>query len=100
MRRREFIAAVGGVAAGWPFTARAQQRERMLKVGVLVSFAETDPEGQTSVALFRKALQELGWTEGGNVQFFVRWALFQSRSPAEIDKWWPVIKSARITVGD
>ena len=74
VKRREFITLLGGSAVAWPLAAHAQQTQRMRRIGVLVSFSETDPEGQASVAHFRKALQELGWTEGVNVQFLVRWA--------------------------
>jgi len=55
--RREFITLLGGVAAAWPLVARAQQGERMRRVGVLMSVGESDPEAQTRVAMFRAALQ-------------------------------------------
>jgi len=72
MRRREFIAAVGG-AAGWPLVARAQQPGRMAVVGVLMGFAESDPVGQSLLAEFRGALTKLGWEEGSNVRIELRW---------------------------
>jgi putative ABC transport system substrate-binding protein len=72
MKRREFISLVGGAAA-WPLTARAQQGERIRRIGVLVSRAEDDPEGQAQVAAFLQTLQSLGWTTGRNVQIDIRW---------------------------
>jgi putative tryptophan/tyrosine transport system substrate-binding protein len=74
MRRREFIALVGGAATAWPLTARAQQGERMRRIGVLMSFAESDPQAQARVAAFRNGLQTLGWAEGRNVRIDIRWA--------------------------
>jgi putative tryptophan/tyrosine transport system substrate-binding protein len=71
MRRRAFIAALGGAAA-WPFVARAQQSERVRRVGVLMGIAN-DLEGQTRVAAFQTALQKLGWIEGHNVRIDYRW---------------------------
>jgi putative ABC transport system substrate-binding protein len=65
--RREFITLIGGVAT-WPVAARAQQPERMRLIGVLISTATDDPEGQARIAAFRQGLQELGWTEGRNVR--------------------------------
>jgi putative tryptophan/tyrosine transport system substrate-binding protein len=73
MRRREFISLLGGAAA-WPLAARAQQGERMRRIGVLMSFAESDPEAQARVAAFREGLQKLGWTEGRNIRIDTRWA--------------------------
>jgi putative ABC transport system substrate-binding protein len=72
MRRREFITLVGG-AAVWPLTVRAQQAERMRRVGVLMPFAKDYPEGQARVAAFLRELQQLGWTEGRNIQIEYRW---------------------------
>jgi len=74
MKRREFIALIGGGAAAWPLAARAQQRERMRRVGVLMHLAADDPEGQRRVAAFLQGLQEAGWTVGRNVDIDVRWA--------------------------
>ena len=73
MRRREFIAALGGVVA-WPLTARAQQRVQMRRIGVLVGFTETDPAVQSWLAAFRGGLAKLGWTEGSNLRIEIRWA--------------------------
>src|SRR5262245_36297830 len=71
-RRREFIALLGGAAA-WPLAARAQQPDRVRRVGVLMGISD-DLEGQARIAVFRQALQALGWTEGRNVQFVYRWS--------------------------
>src|SRR6478736_9998676 len=65
MERREFISLVGGVAA-WPLTARAQQGERMRRIGVLVNVAEDDLEAQAENLAFLQGLQQLGWTDGRN----------------------------------
>jgi putative ABC transport system substrate-binding protein len=71
MRRREFIAVLGGAAA-WPLAARAQQAERMRRVGLLTLVPEADPEAQARFAAFRQALQQLGWDEGRNVRIDYR----------------------------
>jgi putative tryptophan/tyrosine transport system substrate-binding protein len=60
IRRREFITLLGGAAAAWPLAARAQLPDRMRRVGVLMSFTATDPEGQARVAALREGLQKLG----------------------------------------
>ena len=74
LRRREFIALLGGAAAAWPLAARAQQAERVRRIGVLMSYLESDPEAQAWYAAFREGLQKLGWTEGRNIQIDTRWA--------------------------
>jgi hypothetical protein len=63
MRRREFIALVGGAAA-WPLGVRAQQPDRARRIGMLIAVAESEPVGQRHAAIFRQSLQEQGWTEG------------------------------------
>jgi len=73
MKRREFIALLGGAAA-WPLAARAQQAGSTRRIAVLMSFAESDPEAQARVGAFRNGLQELGWAEGRNIRIDVRWA--------------------------
>jgi len=76
MRRREFITVLGGAAAAWPLAVRAQQRERMRRIGVLVSgLAADDPEWQVRGRAFAQALQQLGWRVGQNLQVDSRWSL-------------------------
>jgi ABC-type uncharacterized transport system substrate-binding protein len=72
MKRRDFMILLG-CAAAWPLAARAQQPDRVRRVGVLMGISD-DPEGQARVAVFRQALAALGWTEGRNVQFIYRWS--------------------------
>ena len=73
MSRRAFISLLGGAAAAWPLAARAEQPERMRRVGVLMSTAD-DHEGQARLAAFVQGLQTLGWTNGRNLRIEVRWA--------------------------
>ena len=73
MRRREVILALGGAAVAWPVAARAQQRERMRRVGVLTPFAADDAEGQARLTAFAQALQQAGWTLGQNLRLDYRW---------------------------
>jgi putative ABC transport system substrate-binding protein len=73
VKRRTFITLLGGAAA-WPLAARAQQADRMRLIGVLMAYAEGDPEGQAWVAAFRQGLQKLGWVEGRNIRIDTRWA--------------------------
>jgi putative ABC transport system substrate-binding protein len=73
MRRREFIALLGGAAAAWPLAARAQQRERMRRVGLLMNLSSDDAEGQARLAAFLQGLQEAGWAVGRNVRIDLRW---------------------------
>ena len=73
MRRREFITLLSSAAASWPLAARAQQGERVRRIGVLAAYAENDPEAQVRVVAFRQALQGLGWTEGRNIAMEYRW---------------------------
>ena len=73
MRRREFIALLGGAAATWPLAARAQQRERMRRIGVFMPLAADDPIGQARIAALREGLERLGWTEGRNIRIDTRW---------------------------
>jgi ABC-type uncharacterized transport system substrate-binding protein len=74
MRRREFITLIGGAAAGWPLAARAQQGERVRRIGVLMHLAEDDPSGQARLAVFKQGLQQAGWVDGRNVRIDTRWA--------------------------
>jgi len=73
VRRREFIALVGGAAA-WSLAARAQETDRVRRIGVLMTGLADDGEGQSRVAGFLRGLQELGWTAGGNLRIDYRWA--------------------------
>jgi putative ABC transport system substrate-binding protein len=73
MRRRKFI-SLFGAAAVWPLAARAQHTERVRRIGVLTFSAESDQEGQSSVAAFRDELRKLGWIEGRNCEIDIRWA--------------------------
>jgi putative tryptophan/tyrosine transport system substrate-binding protein len=72
--RREFISALGSAAAAWPLAARAQQGERMRRIGVLAAFAADEHAGQADYAAFLQGLQQLGWTDGRNVRIDARWA--------------------------
>jgi len=74
MRRREFIALVGGAAAGWPRSAGAQQTKRIRRIGVLAALAERDPEPRAWVAAFQDGLQRLGWEHNRNISIDYRWA--------------------------
>ena len=74
LRRRDFIAALGGAAASWPLAAHAQQGERMRRIGVLLPGAADDAEFQARVGAFHQALALLGWTIGRNVRIDIRWA--------------------------
>ena len=74
MNRRDFIALLGGAAAAWPLAARAQQREKMRRIGVLMNLAADDPESQRRMTAFVQELQQLGWTDGRDVQIDARWS--------------------------
>jgi ABC-type uncharacterized transport system substrate-binding protein len=71
--RRQFITLLGGAAAGWPLAARAQQGERVRRIGVLMGTTESDPVTQARLAAFLDGLQQLGWTDGRNVRIEIRW---------------------------
>ena len=71
--RRELLAALGGAAATWPLAVRAQQGERMRRIGVLMTVAADDAEGQARVVAFGQGLAQLGWTVGRNMQIDIRW---------------------------
>jgi putative ABC transport system substrate-binding protein len=74
MQRRKFITFLGGASAAWPLAARAQQGDRIRRIGMLMGLAESDPEGQRWAQTFIQALQELGWRSGTNVRIDLRWA--------------------------
>jgi putative tryptophan/tyrosine transport system substrate-binding protein len=73
MDRRKVVGLLSGTAAIWPLRTRAQQGERMRRIGLLPGYAEGDTEGQASVAAFEERLQELGWTKGRNIRIDIRW---------------------------
>jgi hypothetical protein len=75
MKRREFIALLGGAAAAWPLAVRAQQSDQVRRIGVLMGYAESDSDARAWYTAFREALQKLGWTEGRNIQIDTRWAI-------------------------
>lgn len=87
MKRREFIAAIGSAVA-MPFAVRAQQSERVRRIGVLMPLGKDNPEAQARIAAFLQELQRLGWTDGRNLQVEYRWDTgdpnFHSKSAAEL----------------
>ena len=74
MKRREFITLLGGAAAAWPLAARAQQGERVRRIGVLTSSTMHDPASQARLGALQQGLQQLGWIDGRNVRIEYRWA--------------------------
>jgi putative tryptophan/tyrosine transport system substrate-binding protein len=100
--RRELLAALGGAAAAWPLAARAQQPERMRRVGVLLQFSESDLAGQARIAAFGEELQKLGWSIGGNLQIDYRWAVSNEErarsATAELLELTPDVISANSTL--
>ena len=72
MRRREFLGALSGAVAAWPLAARAQRLDKVRRVGVLFGLAESDPETDARIVAFRKALQDLGWSDPRNIQIDYR----------------------------
>ena len=75
MRRREFITLLGGVAVVWPLDARAEQPERVRRIGVLMGYPENDSAGQLRATAFRQGLEKLGWTVGRNLQIDYLWGV-------------------------
>src|SRR5262245_39049906 len=74
MRRRDFITLLGGAAVAWPLATRAQQGERVRRIGVLVYWAADTAEGQARVAALVDALKQFGWSDGRNLRIDIRWA--------------------------
>ena len=74
MQRRNFIRLLGGAAVAWPFAARAQQSDRVRRIGVLMAATADDPDYQARIAAFQQGLQQLGWSDGRNVHIDTRWA--------------------------
>jgi len=101
MRRREFITLLGGAAAAWPLAARAQQGERVRRVGWLTSLAADDPVPQAYIAALLQGLQQLGWSVGRNLRMDYRWgaanAELKRRSAAELISLAPDVI---VTTGD
>ena len=95
VRRREVIKLLGGMAVVWPFAARAQQPERIRRIGVLMMYAESDAQAQALVAVFRAGLRDLGWTEDHKIRLDYRWATSDSeliqRSAKELVALQPVL---------
>ena len=81
MRRRKFITMLGGAAAVWPLAARAQRGERVRRIGVLMSYIESDSEAQQQARAFSQSLEGLGWTDGSNIALDYRW---RGPSPAQL----------------
>jgi putative ABC transport system substrate-binding protein len=73
VNRREFISLLGGAAAAWPLSARAQQGERVRRIGVLMALAADDPEGKARIKVFEQGLNELGWSVDRNLRIDYRW---------------------------
>src|SRR5258705_8960913 len=73
-RRREFMTLLGGAAAAWPLAARAQQNDRIRRVGVLMHASLEEPESQARIVAFAQGLQEAGWSVGRNVRIETRWS--------------------------
>ena len=75
IRRREFVTLLGGAAAAWPLAARAQQAERVRRIGAFISLAAGDAEGRARLTAFVQGLQDLGWNDGRNVRVDTRWSV-------------------------
>jgi putative tryptophan/tyrosine transport system substrate-binding protein len=84
VKRRELITLLGRAAVAWPLSARAQQPDRVRRVGVLMGLAEDDPDSKTRLGAFRQGLQELGWSEGRNIHLDVRFALPADEQQAQM----------------
>jgi putative tryptophan/tyrosine transport system substrate-binding protein len=101
IRRREFL-LLGGGAAAWPLAGRAQQAERIRRIGVLLQFSESDLAGQARIAAFGEELQKLGWSIGGNLQIDYRWAVSNEErarsAAAELLERTPDVISANSTL--
>ena len=80
MRRRRFITLIGGTAAMWPLAARAQQPDRIRRIGVFSGAAEDDQDNKARIAVFVKELQQLGWSDGRNLRIDYRFAAGNSEN--------------------
>src|SRR5262245_66010813 len=105
LRRRQFITLLSGAAAAWPLAVRAQQSDRMRRIGVLVNLPADDPQAQVRNAALLQGLQELGWTVGRNVRIDFRWGAANAerirRDAAELVALAPdvILASGTSTVG-
>jgi putative tryptophan/tyrosine transport system substrate-binding protein len=105
MRRRAFISLLGGAAVAWPFAARAQQPERMRRIGVFIVLAEDDPESVARRGAFEQALQASGWTVGRNIRIEYRWAAIDAartqKLAAELSELAPdvILVSSNVVLG-
>src|SRR5262245_65382753 len=86
MKRRDFITLLGGAAAAWPVTARAQQAGEMRRIGALMGYAASDPEGQAYVVALQEGLQKLGWTEDRNIRIDARWGALDAETMQRLAK--------------
>src|SRR5262245_16586760 len=84
MKRRNFITLLGGTAVAWPLAGRAQQRERMRRVGVFIGMSEHDPDSKRRLVAFQQGLEKLGWSEGRNIHLDVRFALPANEQQVQI----------------
>jgi putative tryptophan/tyrosine transport system substrate-binding protein len=84
VKRRELITLLGGAAVAWPLSARAQQPDRIRRVGVLMGLAEDDPDSKARLVAFRPGLEKLGWSEGRNIHLEVRFALPADEQQAQM----------------
>ena len=84
MKRREFIALLGGVAVAWPLVARAQQRDRLRRIAVVMQYLETDPQGQLRATAFREGLEKAGWVSGRNIRVDYLWGVMDSEWTRDI----------------
>ena len=92
MRRREFITLLGGAAVAWPLTARAQQGDRVRRIGVLMgAFDENELEGKRRYSLFTQALADLGWTDGRNVRMERSAFSLTTRTAAPFPSCWRMV---------
>jgi putative ABC transport system substrate-binding protein len=96
MKRREFMSLLGGAAA-WPLTARAQQSEGIRRIGVLLPFAENDPDTRADLAVFGAEISQRGWIEGRNLQIDYRWGAGQIDSAKELVELNPAVIVGRST---
>src|SRR5262245_66681061 len=82
--RRQFITLLSGAAAAWPLAARAQQRDRLRRVAVVMQYVEADPQGQLRGAAFREGLEKAGWISGRNINVEYLWGVLDSEGSRDI----------------